>query len=150
MKNLKTILIVIAVAWSVVMLVFSPLGEVLDSLKDNAPILGVSLIASEVLFIIGLVLMALSLGIKVRNPFKLRRHLKEFISSISASKLFWVGFFVNLVGAVMTAIIGLAGVMLVLPVASWPIALIFLVDLWATLEVRKAVFGTLKTKSTGG
>jgi len=107
-----------------------------ERIVATLPWVGIGVIVTEVLFVSGLLIMALSLGIRIRNPLKLRREIKSVLSASTASKTFWAGFWVNAVGAVGTGLLACAGIISVFPVTSWGLMYLPLIDLVATVAIR--------------
>lgn len=127
------------IVFSVYSLVFSPLGETKDQLESSALWLLMGIFLTETLFISGLAVMAAAIGVKVRNPLKLRKELKKILRASFRSRLFWVGFWTNAVGAIgTTALIGF-GILTVLPTKSWGLIVLIVADLSSTVVLRNYI-----------
>lgn len=135
-KTIKRGLLWALVIISVGFLFFTPYDQLLDNAKQVLPWVGTAIILSEALFITGLIIMAIAAGMSVRNPWRLRRELKAIFRSAANSRLFWVGFWINVVGAVGSTGSVCVALFKVLPVQSWAIILIPLADLLATALLR--------------
>ena len=104
------------------------------------PIFATLLLFSESLFIIGLLLIALSVEHDLGpNPLKWRRHFKTLIKHIPNDKKFWIGFWINLVGALSTGLIVLFGIIFVLPIESWGIIWLPITDIAITILLRATI-----------
>lgn len=136
--------------WSLIVLsigslLFAPLQPTIDRVKEVGPWVGLGLIVSEVLFIIGLVLMAAAAGVKLgRNPLAWRSRLDTILGALSRTPLFWAGLVVNTIGAIGTGLVVLAAVLAGLPVSAWGLLVLPLADLGLTAAVRAAVVGGVK------
>ncbi len=121
---------------SLVFLVVSPLGETKDQLAESAVWLLIGVAFAEVLFIGGIALMAAAIGLKIRNPLKLRRELKNILRAGFRSRLFWIGFWVNAGAAVATMVLVSVGILTVLPPKSWGLLIIAISDIASTFALR--------------
>lgn len=127
------------ITFSIFSLVFSPLGETKNQLESSAIWLLAGVFLTETLFISGIAIMAAAIGLKIRNPLKLRRELKNVLLAGFRSKLFWVGFWINAAGAIgTTALIGV-GILTVLPAKSWGLIVLVITDLSSTVVLRHYV-----------
>ncbi len=127
------------VVFSIISLVFSPFGKLKDEAIGSVWWLVGGALVTEILFILGLVIIAIAMGRKIGNPIKLRKQWKQLLSAGFRSNLFWVGFWVNLVGSVGTTVVFGVGILTVLPIQSWGLTIIPAADLTATIVIRKAV-----------
>ena len=118
---------------------FAPFEQVIDGIVQILPWVGAGVIVSEVLFIGGLLVIASSIGLKIKNPLKLRKEFIEILSACTGTKVFWLGFWMNAVGAVGTGVLLIAGIVIALPASSWGIAIMPLVDLLATIALRRLI-----------
>lgn len=135
-KTIKRGLLWSLVIISVGFLLFTPYDQLLDNAKQVLPWVSTAIILSEALFITGLIIMALAAGMSVRHPWRLRRELKAIFRTTANSRLFWVGFWINVIGAVGSTGSVCVALLKVLPVQSWAIILIPLADLLATALLR--------------
>lgn len=126
---------------SVAFLIFAPWGEVWGRIKEHFFWMAIGGAISEAAFAGGLVIMAASIGMNIRNPFKLRKNLKSILQSSTKTRLFWIGFWTNAVGAIGTGFLILFGIVLVLPVSSWGLAVLAIFDLMVTIALRRVVLG---------
>lgn len=149
------ILLVSSLVATVIVVIRSP--ALLDSAYSQLYWVGPALLVSELSFIIGALLMAISAGENISHYrrlrhiphgiVELRRNARFFAQKILVSKLFAVGFWMNFAGAVATSGLLIAGLSTVAPLASAGIITVIIIDLIATfgwrvpLEVarRKAV-----------
>jgi hypothetical protein len=125
----------------------NPMEEVQHEVIDAAPAVGVGIVASEVMFVGGMVMMASSVGNKVGNPLKLRERLPEICEQANDSKLFKAGFWVNATGAVGSAAILSAGVIAKLPPESYGVLSIAAADIAVTVAVRKAMLDGIRNNT---
>ena len=126
---------------SALLLILSPYRETLEIIRSYDYWLAVILIGvSEVLFIGGIIVMALAVGHDLGlNPVKWRGQLKSVIQKVTEDRVFWVGFWVNFAGAVGTTLVIATLVVLVLPWQGWGIAAIGSLDLVVTVALRKEI-----------
>lgn len=140
-KRIKSAAVIGCVLWSAIAFFIAPFGHALHEIKARGPIFVGFLLVTEVLFVLGLAIVLASMGtsvmVSLRHPLELKARAKEILSRTNRSKTFWVGFYTNTAGAYGTGVVGLSGVLLLLPPRSWPIAIIFLFDIYATYVVRK-------------
>ncbi|MEM9563150.1 MAG: hypothetical protein AAGA93_11055 [Actinomycetota bacterium] len=133
------------VALSIASLLLSPLGPLIDRVREVGPWVGGGLLLSEVLFTIGLVVMAASVGVRLgRNPLQWRSRLDVILAQLQRSPTFWVGLVINTVGAVGTALVIVAAVLAGLPVSAWGLLVLPAADLGLTVAVRAAVVGGVR------
>ncbi|HEY0965024.1 MAG TPA: hypothetical protein VGE13_00915 [Candidatus Saccharimonadales bacterium] len=135
-KTIKRALLWALVIFSIASLVFTPLGPLKDDIIQVLPWFGVGVVATEVLFIGGLAMMAASMGVKFRNPLRLRRELKSLLAATTTTKMFWFGFWINAAGAVASSIVLGAGILMALPPSSWGVLSLVVVDITATVVIR--------------
>ena len=144
----KVKLIWILIIASIAMLFFSPLNELKDKLADTLLWVFISLLVTEGLFILGIILMAAAvehdLGL---NPFKWRSHLKTVLKHVPESRLFWLGFWVNATGAVGTGLVISVAVVTSLPVTSWGLIFLPFMDLGLTIALRATILELKKDVS---
>jgi hypothetical protein len=110
------------------------------------PAFGGALVLTEVSFIAGALLMAAAIGESFEGisgrkhlwakAMYARKHTKRLAEQFLESRLFGLGFWLNFIGAVGTTAILAVGVVTVLPVGSWALLLVLLVDLLATFSWR--------------
>jgi len=125
---------------SLASLALSPLGSLIDRVREIGPWVGLGLIVSEVLFVVGLAIMAWSVGVRMgSNPLRWRDRLETVLASLDRSSVFWVGLAINTVGAAGTAIVIVAAVLGGLPPSAWGLLLLPMADLSLTVAVRAAV-----------
>ncbi len=138
----KRVLLVVAVLFSVVSAVVFG-ADVVSDLRRHAPWALASYSAAHALFLGGAVVMLAGAGAATRNPLRLRENLPLLRQRIGQSRTVRVGFWTNLVGAVAAAAVVIAAVVIALPWQSWGLGAIALLDLGATLVVRKAIWDSL-------
>lgn len=126
---------------SLVLLVISPFDLVIDKIrKENLLLIGLLISIAELLFISGIIIMATSVGHDIGfNPLKWRGHLKQIVNKVSKDKLFWVGFWINFAGAVMTTSVLTIMAIRLLPPQSWGVVLLGFLDIFITLSLRYEV-----------
>ncbi len=139
LRHHKKITIAVVII-SLASLVFSPAGLIKDKIIDTIPALALSMLITEGLFIAGIVIMALVAGFDLGpNPFKWRDHLQTLGQQINKSKMFWVGFWVNTIGALGSGLVLGYGIVKALPTSSWGLLWIPVLDIILTFSVRAAV-----------
>ncbi len=144
-KHVKRILLVIALLALVQSVLTLTIAGIPQSAKDKLPWLVVGTAVTEVLFISGLVMMAVSaehaLG---KNFLRWRRHLKEIAGKVNRSKLFWTGFWVNAAGALGTGLLWLWAIFTSLPLSAWGTVLLPVSDIFLTIVLRLAIMDARK------
>ena len=134
---------------SVASLAFSPLGPLIDRAREVGPWVGLGLITSEVLFVLGLATMAWSVGIRMgANPLRWRDRLDMVLAQLDRSPVFWVGLAVNTIGAVGTAAVVVTAVVAGLPLSAWGLLVLPVADLSLTVAVRAAVVNGVRRPRT--
>lgn len=114
----------------------------LSNQLDDALVLLVLLIASEVTFVVGAALMVVAAGsvlfdggarAGIARIGSIRSELSRLGSALSTSRTSWFGFYCNIIGATGTGLVLLVGPFVVLPPTAWGLAVIGVVDLAATV-----------------
>lgn len=135
---------------------WSGLDRVRHRLGDAA-IIAVLLILCEVSFVIGAALVAVGLGREAfrgtgHNPLRwiaallqVRSQFKVLAACVSNNKLFRFGFYLNWMGAFGTGLVLLIGIIIVLPVTAWGIAILPLLDIVATFGWRLPIETKMRT-----
>lgn len=136
MRAGKRVFFWVLLVYSLGSLLFTPLGPVLASVKAILPWVGVGAIVTETLFIAGLVIMAAAIGLESRNPLTLRKDIKRMLVAAVETRSFWVGFWINAVGACGSSLFLCAGILIALPPSSWSLLYFPLLDLAATIAIR--------------
>ncbi len=137
------------VGLSILPIVLSPLSGLQSRLANTLPWVGVGTLASELIFVIGLAIIASDIGIKLgRNPLKWRAHLVSAVRKSSHERVFWIGFIINTIGAIATAVIVAAGIFFTLPFSSWGLLIVPLIDFGITLSIRAAALQWIREKSS--
>lgn len=125
---------------SIASLLFSPLGPLIDRVREVGPWVGLGLIVSEVLFVIGLAVMAWSVGVRLgSNPLRWRDRMQDVLAALDRSPTFWTGLIINTIGAVGTAVVVVGAIVAGLPVSAWGLMVLPLADVSLTVAVRAAV-----------
>jgi hypothetical protein len=106
----------------------------------------IGLIIGEILFIVGALLMAYSVGENVSHfghirrwrqaLIYLRKHARRFGETLIVSRSFTVGFWMNFAGAVITSLILIIAIVAYNPYAGAGILLVLVIDLIATFGWR--------------
>lgn len=136
--------------WSVViasvgMLFLTPLTDVSERARAVAPWVGASLVLSELLFVVGLLVIALAAGVRLpRNPLAWRAELPSLLASLHRTPAFWVGLIVNTIGALGTAVVLIVAITRGLPWQSWGLLVLPVTDLMLTLAVRAGVTNSVR------
>ena len=140
--NLKNKWVLIGLVIASDLLVFiSPLGELKEKFTNQAPEFAVAILVTEILFILGLFIMAYSVGHSLgKNIFKWKKQLKNIVKDIPDNRLLWVGFWTNTIGAVGTGIAVGVAIIKILPPQSWGLLWLAFIDLGITLAIRTAVW----------
>lgn len=138
-KQHRTITAVLLVV-SLLSLLFSPAAIVKDRVLDTAPSLLAGIVITEGLFILGIIIMASAVSFSLaRNPFRWRQHLTSLARQVGKTRLFWLGFWINAVGALGSGLLLAYGVVRSLPVTSWGLLWIPIGDVLLTLAVRSSL-----------
>lgn len=136
----KTKLALAATAASVGMtLIDSPITDTKDQILNAAKWMGPSLAAGEAVWIGGGAMMLAAIGVKVKNPFKIKKMIPEIADKANNSRLFNAGYLINTTAAMAEFGISTTGVMTEFPMRSWGLASFGFIDLAATYFVRRAI-----------
>lgn len=121
---------------------WSGLAEIKDELS-RVVIIMVILLICEVCFVSGAILMLVGAGNTFRGVSGWIKGIKEarqnarlIAEHISTSRVFRVGFNLNWVGAVGTGVVLFGGVLLILPITSWGLAVLPFLDIVASFGWR--------------
>lgn len=126
-------------------LIFAPLQPTIDRVKEVGPWVAIGLVVSEILFVIGLAVMAGTVGVKLGfNPLKWRSQFDVILAKLDRSPLFWVGLVINTIGAIGTGVVVLIATLTGLPPTAWGLLVLPLADLSLTAAVRAAVVGGVR------
>ena len=117
----------------------NPVSELKDAVLDAAPWVAPGVLGSEVAFAAGAAMMLGAIGSKVGNPLKVKQRIPEIAERANSSALFKTGFWLNATGAVGDFGVISAGVLKEMPVSSYPLLSLTLLDLAGTIAVRKAI-----------
>lgn len=147
---MRRVLLCALVAFSIGSVFFTPLERVMAQTKAVLPWLGIGLVVTETMFIAGLTLMGAALGLEVRNPLRLRKSIKKILGAAVQTRAFWVGFWVNAVGACATALLLGTAVVLVLPATSWGLVYFAALDLAATIAIRHWALNACRSQGSDG
>jgi hypothetical protein len=131
---------VLALFSTALTLAVNPFGELKRRLIDVTPWAGAGFIVSETMFIGGIMIMAWAVGLDWGNPLKLRKTLAEIYNKANGSRPFWLGFWINSLGSVGSSAILSIGLILYLPPESYGLLGVAVLDLAATVVVRKAIW----------
>lgn len=126
--------------------------DTVDRILEHLWWAGTGLLVSEAVFVGGLAVMLAALGMRLSpNPMRWRRQWRAAARKATSTPTFWVGFWINAVGALATGVIGTAAVVVTLPVTAWGLAALPLLDVALTLSVRGAALSWRQaTDSSGG
>lgn len=125
---------------SIIATFFTPVGETVDKVAEVAPEVLIGVGITESLFIAGLLVMAGTVGFELgANPLKWKQHFHVVAHELPNDKWFWVGFWINAVGALGTGLILAWAIIEVLPPQSWGIIWIPFLDLALTIVIRASV-----------
>ena len=125
-----------------------PFSETKHRVFDAAPWVGGGLVGGEVLWIGGAAMMLAAVGEKAINPLKIKSNMADIAQKANSSKLFKAGFYTNTIGAVGQFGVLSTGVISKLPVHSWGVLGIALLDLGITIHIRKSIKNKLKELDT--
>jgi uncharacterized membrane protein len=113
---------------------------------DEVVWMGISLLVTEALFIVGAVLMAVSAGESLSDfkrlhhwPRKLnefKKNARQFAERLIVSRLFTIGFWINFAGAVGTSVILIVAVVKFAPYTGIGVLTIIAIDLITTFGWR--------------
>ena len=139
-RRLRRIAFWVLIGASIVSILASPLQSTIDRAKRVGPWVGLGFVITEGLFIVGLAVMAWSVGVRMgANPFRWRTRFETVLSRLNRSLLFWVGLAVNTIGAIGTGVVLVAAIVAGLPASSWGLLVLPFGDLALTAAVRAAV-----------
>jgi hypothetical protein len=127
-----------------VTLAINPMHELEHEVIDAAPWVGSGLLAGEAAWIGGAALALGAVGVKVRNPLKIKNQFKDIATHADSSKMFKIGFWTNTTAAVAEFGILTAGVMKYLPPEAWGALSFGALDLAATVTFRKMILNGIK------
>lgn len=134
----KRHLLVLLILASLAMFLLGPSRLLLERIEETRAVFSLASIAvSEALFILGLFIMSMVVGVDLgKNPFKWRAHFRTLVSQVRKQKLFWVGFWINAVGAIGSGVLIIISVIVLLEPKYWALCIIGLIDLIITLAIR--------------
>ncbi len=142
-KKLLLTLVVLSLLEVLFVASTSTLKEIIDSL----PVAIMLSVVSEMIFTVGIALMAISaeqgLGL---NPLRWRSRTESLIKEVRNSKLFLVGFWLNFIGALGTGLIWIVVIFVALPPSAWLLAWIPIFDILLTLTLRKVFIDLVSFK----
>ena len=127
-----------------VTLAVNPLHELEHKVIDAAPWVGSGLVAGEAAWIGGAALALGAVGVKVRNPLKIKNQFKDIATHADNSKMFKIGFWTNTTAAVAEFGVLTVGVMKYLPPEAWGALSFGALDLAATVTFRKMILNGIK------
>lgn len=136
----------VAILVAVVSLAVTPFGEVFDDVKDSLPWVGAGIIISEIILTAGFAVMASRVGISgFRELVAARNTLRSFdwgtvAASLRESRIFWLGFWLSVVGGAGDGIVLIIGIGGSLPLRSWGLMVLPFMDLGVTYAIRRAVY----------
>ena len=133
---------------SIINLVFSPISLLSQRIIDVAPTLAYFLAVTEGMFILGIFVMGSIVGYDLGwNPLNWRKHLYGLAAEVNKSKVFWIGFWINSVGAIGTGLVLAYGVVRALPVSSWGLLWLAVADISVTIGLRATLLGIHREKT---
>ncbi len=134
-KKLLVVLVVLTVLESI----FVTATGMIKQLIEAVPIAILLSIVSESLFTIGIGIMAYSAGHSLGwNVLGWRKHVEALMKTVSASRLFLFGFWVNFIGALGTGVVWLIVILVSLPLSGWILLWLPAFDIALTFAVRAA------------
>lgn len=144
--NSKVTLAVILVVLSVLIVLVQPYERIHTLLEANqAWLLIISLLFSEALFIAGIIVMASVVGHDLgKNPLKWRHHVSKLAKKAISHTIFWLGFWLNAIGAVSTTLLLSVATIRYLPKEAAPLLGIALFDLFTTFALRREIISITK------
>lgn len=150
-KHIKTLAYVIFLLSILELVYVLVAGDSTNEVVDSLPGVFVLTLVSEALFIVGLIVMAYAVEHELgKNPLKWRKHLKKVIRQVPNSRIFWVGFWINAIGALATGIIWLGAVILSdLPLQTWGILWLPISDILLTISLRASIIELKNEKIIG-
>jgi hypothetical protein len=135
----KKITLFIVVA-SLVASFLTPIEQTISRLAEFAPGVLLAVGVTEALFVLGLVIMAGTVGFELGpNPLKWKQHFVRVVRHLPADKWFWAGFWVNAAGALGTGIVLAWAVVKALPPQSWGLIWVPFLDLGITVFIRATI-----------
>lgn len=119
--------------------------EIVNKATDAAPEIGITLAATEVMWVGGAAIMLASAGHKIGNPLRIRSRWEEIKTSTYKGRGFKTGLNINTIGAVGAAGVIAGGAVTTLPVETWPSAFaVAAVDLTTTAALRAPLYKGIK------
>ena len=128
-------------------LTLNPISELKDDVIEAAPYVGAGVVASEVAFVVGGAMMLGAIGEKIGNPLKIKEKIPEIATKADTSRMFKAGFWINATGAVGDFAVISTGVVASMPVESYPTLSLTLLDLGATIDVRKMILDGIESNA---
>lgn len=128
-------------------LINNPLSELKDDVIEAAPWVAAGVGISEAAFCVGAAMMIAAVGDKIGNPLKLKNKVPSIAEKANNSKMFKAGFWINAGGAVGDFAVISTGVLAQLPKESYPTLSLTLLDLGATIAVRKAILSGIENNA---
>jgi len=154
------------ILWAVIIfslgsLFFSPTQPIVDQLKANLPWVATGILLSEITLTIGFLLMlsiatpafVRSLTKSIKNAVMGIIHIKKMVDEFdwahvanrcNNSKIFWIGFWVSVLGASGDGVVLITAIGNTLPITSWGMMILPFWDLGLTFIIRRAIFRGIK------
>jgi hypothetical protein len=140
LRSWRRLAVAVLVGLSIASVALAPLQPTIDRVRQAAPWIGAGLAVSEILFVIGLGIMAWPVGTHIGySPLGWRRRVVGLSSELRRTPVFWIGLAVNTAGAVGTGTVLLVVVVVCLPVTAWGLIGLVVGDLVMTVAVRAAI-----------
>lgn len=124
---------------SVMTVANNPLEDIESGIQAAAPWAAPGIALSEAGFICGAAMMASAVGASLGNPLKLKARISQIASAANNSLLFRVGFWINTIGALGTAIVTSVAIVSEMPLEFYGALPIAFIDIAVTIVVRKAM-----------
>jgi len=160
-KRVKAYLLWTIVFLSALGIFISPKEKLVDQIITTLPWVATGVLLSEIILTIGFLLMLsiaapafvkkLTENLKsaVRGILALKETISEFdwahvANKCNNSKLFWLGFWLSVVGACGDGVVLIIGIGRALPIASWGLMVLPFWDLSLTYIIRRAIHRGVK------
>lgn len=118
----------------------SPLGDTVETIAPTARFVVPGMAFAETAWIGGAAMMLAAFDIRTWNPLKIYSRFKECAETTAQGALFKAGMALNTVGAITWFVVPVAAVTTHLPVRSWGVLAFSIIDLWATVVLRHAIW----------
>ena len=164
-KKIKSYLLWAVIIISILGIFISPKEKLVDQIITTLPWVATGVLLSEIILTAGFLLMlsiaapaiVRSLTKSIKNAIEGLIELKETVRDFdwshvagkcNRSKVFWLGFWLSVVGAAGDGVVLIIGIGRALPIASWGLMVLPFWDLSLTYIIRRAIHRGVKKDAT--